>query len=108
MREAELKDIDPTAPIGRLLVYSYVNPRGDAAALPAAFIMSDSFFQKGSSPHEPDAVHFRAVKYYLNSFMLDGWDDAGVIILSHSDQSARGIAGVVNALVHRLVTRPRK
>jgi hypothetical protein len=84
----------------------YKNPLGGAAPLPAAYIMSDSFFNFGARHLSPTIFpHFAAVNQHFNDIRLDGWDDAAVVILSHSDQSARGVAVKLNLFADRLVKR---
>jgi hypothetical protein len=106
LRQLALKDFDSDKQPAPNAIFHYDNPLGDRALLPRAFIRSDSFFYKGAQHLNPTIFpYFHAVTYYYNDFKIDGWDDAEIVILSTSDQSARGLASVVNVLAYRAETR---
>jgi hypothetical protein len=106
LQQSDLKDFVSASRPGPIGIYSYDNPLGDRAPLPRAFILSDSFFNKGAEHLSPTIFpYFRSVIYYYNDVRIDGWDEAEVIILSHSDQSTRGLSGVANWLAYRAELR---
>ena len=88
-------------------LWRYRNPAGAAAPLPAAYVTSDSFLYHGARYLSPTLFpYFAAVSLHLGEVRpLEGWDEAAVVIVSDSDQSARGVAGRLNSLTDRLENR---
>jgi|tagenome__1003787_1003787.scaffolds.fasta_scaffold20952025_1 hypothetical protein len=87
----------------------YRNPSGNAAPLPAAFVVSDSYFYHGIRSVSPSILpYFAAVTVHFNDMRTDGWDEAAVVVLSHSEQSAPGLATKLNGLADRLERRARR